>query len=176
LDNFQTFTKLFAKNFSITMKGADLKAFRKANNLTQTKLGEYLGINKSFISTIESGKDPMPKEKLSKLINNPYGWDTSMLTSTQRPPLEALDRVREQRELSPIELRSAVANAIKPDEKFIIGYLERKIEDKDALIREKDALINELYKQLGKYEAMLSLERKGEIAQSAEDSLSASAI
>lgn len=87
-----------------------------------------------------------------------------MLTSTQRPPLEGLDRVREQRELSPIELRSAVANAIKPDEKFIIGYLERKIEDKDALIREKDALINELYKQLGKYEAMLSLERKGEIA------------
>ena len=40
------------------MKGSDLKAFRKVNGLTQTMLGEFLGINKSFISTIESGKTP----------------------------------------------------------------------------------------------------------------------
>lgn len=64
------------------MKGSDLKAFRKANNLTQEKLGEYLGIKKSFISTIESGKDPMPKDKLSKLMQNPYGWNVSMLTQS----------------------------------------------------------------------------------------------
>lgn len=61
------------------MKGADLKAFRKANNLTQSELGEYLGVQKSFISTIESGKDPMPKAKLSKLLENNRGWDTTML-------------------------------------------------------------------------------------------------
>lgn len=130
------------------MKGADLKAFRKANNLTQTKLGEYLGINKSFISTIESGKDPMPKEKLSKLINNPYGWDTSMLTMESEnvsydPHME--------------NLLSVYKRMYTGEDKTLIGYLQSQIE-------EKDALINELYKQLGKYEAMLSLERKGEIA------------
>jgi transcriptional regulator with XRE-family HTH domain len=130
------------------MKGADLKAFRKANNLTQTKLGEYLGINKSFISTIESGKDPMPKEKLSKLINNPYGWDTSMLTMESEnvsydPHME--------------NLLSVYKRMYAGEDKTLIGYLQSQIE-------EKDALINELYKQLGKYEAMLSLERKGEIA------------
>lgn len=137
------------------MKGADLKAFRKANNLTQTKLGEYLGINKSFISTIESDKDPMPKEKLSKLINNPYGWDTSMLTMESEnisydPHME--------------NLLSVYKRMYAGEDKTLIGFLQSQIEVKDALIREKDALINELYKQLGKYEAMLGIERKGELA------------
>lgn len=134
------------------MKGADLKAFRRANNLTQSKLGEYLGINKSFISTIESDKDPMPKEKLSKLINNPFGWDTSMLTAESEnasydPQME--------------HLLSVYKRMYAGEDKTLIGYLQSQIEDKDALIREKDTLINELYKQLGKYEAMLGLERKG---------------
>lgn len=137
------------------MKGVDLKAFRKVNNLTQTKLGEYLGINKSFISTIESGKDPMPKEKLSKLINNPYGWDTSMLTvesenTSYDPHME--------------NLLSVYKRMYAGEDKTLIGYLQSQIEYKDTLIREKDALINELYKQLGKYEAMLGSERKGELA------------
>ena len=61
------------------MKSIDLKAFRKANNLTQAQVGEYLGVQKSFISTIESGKDPMPKNKLTKLLENPFNWDTTML-------------------------------------------------------------------------------------------------
>lgn len=137
------------------MKGVDLKAFRRVNNLTQAKLGEYLGINKSFISTIESGKDPMPKEKLSKLINNPYGWDTSMLTvesekNSYDPHME--------------NLLSVYKRMYAGEDKTLIGYLQSQIEYKDTLIREKDALINELYKQLGKYEAMLGSERKGELA------------
>lgn len=57
----------------------DIKGFRKKNELTQDQLGEYLGIKKSFISMMESGKSNVPKEKLTKLMDNPYGWDTSML-------------------------------------------------------------------------------------------------
>jgi transcriptional regulator with XRE-family HTH domain len=116
------------------MKGIDLKAFRKANNLTQERLGDYLGIKKSFISTIESDKDPMPKDKFTKLLENPFGWDTSMLTKPE------------------------VATEVKPvAESSLVGYLERKVTDQDALIRE-------LYQQIGALEKELELARKGEIA------------
>lgn len=42
----------------------NLKAFRKANKLTQMQVAEYLGIGKSFISRIESGSVGLPEEKL----------------------------------------------------------------------------------------------------------------
>ena len=61
------------------MKSIDIKAFRKVNNLTQSELGEYLGCTKAFISAIEKGNRPLPEEMYSKLINNPHGWDVSML-------------------------------------------------------------------------------------------------
>ena len=94
------------------MKGSDLKAFRKANGLTQEALGDYLGIKKSFISTIESGKDPMPKDKLTKLLNNPYGWDVSMLTQPENPMAD------------------------EPKADGLVEYLERKVSDQEILIRE----------------------------------------
>lgn len=94
------------------MKGSDLKAFRKANGLTQEALGYYLGIKKSFISTIESGKDPMPKDKLTKLFNNPHNWDTSMLTQPENPMTD------------------------EPKADGLVEYLERKVSDQEILIRE----------------------------------------
>lgn len=57
----------------------ELKTFRKINNLTQSEVGDYLGIKKAFISSIENGKAGLPKDKFTKLINNDRGWDTSML-------------------------------------------------------------------------------------------------
>lgn len=63
---------------------ADLKLFRKQNNLTQGELGEYLGIKKSFISRIENGFHKLPHEKLSKLLENNLGWNVSaLLTSNE---------------------------------------------------------------------------------------------
>lgn len=64
------------------MKGADLKEFRIVNNLTQTQLGDYLGIQKGFVSKIENDKEKLPEPKYRKLLNNPNGWDTSMLTQS----------------------------------------------------------------------------------------------
>ena len=56
-----------------------IKEFRQRNGLTQTELGDYLGMKKSFISKIENGKEKLPQEKFLKLINNPHNWDVSML-------------------------------------------------------------------------------------------------
>ena len=64
------------------MKTIDLKAFRKSIKLTQDQLGEYLGCKKAFISAIECGLRPIPEEMYCKLIDNPYGWDTSILKDT----------------------------------------------------------------------------------------------
>ena len=65
-------------DFLDEMKCVDVKQFRIANSLTQSELGEYLGIKKSFVSLIENGKAALPNDKFVKLINNDRGWDTSM--------------------------------------------------------------------------------------------------
>lgn len=65
----------------------DLKAFRKINSITQVDLADYLGVGQGFISQIEKGSRPLPKENISKLLANPFGWDTSMLTEGKQPQL-----------------------------------------------------------------------------------------
>lgn len=94
------------------MKSIDIKAFRKSNDLTQTDLGDYLGCTKAFISAIEKGLRPLPDEMYSKLIDNPYNWDTSMLTQPENP----------------------MTNEPKVD--GLVEYLERKVSDQEILIRE----------------------------------------
>lgn len=57
-----------------------LKLFRKDNNITQTELGEYLGVGRQFICAIERGKCDMPKDKYDKLMKNDQGWNMTALT------------------------------------------------------------------------------------------------
>lgn len=56
-----------------------LKDFRKVNGLTQDELGAFLGVQKSFISKIENGRERLPDDKLRKLMANENGWDTTVL-------------------------------------------------------------------------------------------------
>lgn len=58
----------------------DLKAFRASNDLFQKDLSQYLGVTIGFISAIERGERKLPAEQLSKLLENPNGWDTRYLT------------------------------------------------------------------------------------------------
>jgi hypothetical protein len=115
-------------------------------------LGEYLGINKSFISTIESGKDPMPKDKLTKLIHNSRGWDTSML----------------------VAVTTGVAKGISIPRVKVVGDVTRRetenerayellVKDYKRQIADKDATIQELCKKIGMLEAKIELLGKGDI-------------
>ena len=140
------------KIFYAEMKGSDLKAFRKANGLTQTVLGEYLGINKSFISTIESGKDPMPKDKLTKLIHNSRGWDTSMLVSVTSGIVKGVSIPR-------VKVVGDVARRETESER---AY-ELLVKDYKRQIADKDATIQELCKKIGMLEAKIELLGKGDI-------------
>ncbi len=56
----------------------NLKAFRKANKLTQANLAEIIGISRSFISLIESGVSKLPDKYLQTLLTLKE-FDTSML-------------------------------------------------------------------------------------------------
>lgn len=66
------------------MKSIDIKAFRKANNLTQSDLADYLGCSKAFISSIENGNRPLPYEMLSKMIDNSLNWNIAMLPQSSK--------------------------------------------------------------------------------------------
>lgn len=57
----------------------DLKAFRKANNLTQASVAKYLGVSEPFISQIEKGRNKLPNDKLEMLMQNNEGWNVIML-------------------------------------------------------------------------------------------------
>ena len=134
------------------MKGFDLKAFRKANGLTQTALGDFLGIKKSFVSTIESGKSSMPKDKLTKLLHNSRGWDTSMLV-TVTPGLTqgiTIPRVK------------VAGNVIRRETESERAY-ELLVQDYQRQIADKDATIQELCKKIGMLEAKIELLGKGDI-------------
>lgn len=142
------------------MKSIDLKAFRKANNLTQEQLGDYLGIKKSFVSQIESGKCPIPSDRFNKLINNPFGWDVTMLS---------MESENEFSNLQMEKLISIYNRMFGTENKTLIGYLQSQIDDKDRLIRE-------LEKKIGTLEAKLDLARKGEIVRDVDGSSDADAV
>lgn len=120
----------------------DLKNFRKVNNLTQSVLGEYLGVQKSYLSQVESGKNKLSKEKLSKLIRNDKGWDTSMLTNATH--------VGDNRVTAKVAGNGSVSTNINysSDEcavlKERIKYLENSLAEKERLIEEKERLIGVL--------------------------------
>lgn len=59
----------------------DLKAFRKANGLTQAEVAQYLSVSAPFITRVETGANKLPDDKLQKLINNDKGWDVTYLIS-----------------------------------------------------------------------------------------------
>lgn len=130
------------------METIDLKAFREANNLTQVELGEYLGIQKAFISAIENGRNKLPRKKLTLLLHNPHNWDTSMLSHSEVPTMERVDT-----------------------EDVLVAELRAQIE-------RLESKIDYLNQELGEKNAIIKMMRQGgeETARDAEISLSASAV
>ncbi len=63
------------------MEKIDLKLFRVTNKIKQQELAEYLQVNPSYLSQIEGGLRPISDNIISKLLANPYHWDTSALTA-----------------------------------------------------------------------------------------------
>lgn len=113
----------------------DLKGFRKVNNLTQTELGDYLGIKKSFISKIESGIVNLPKDKLKKLLHNSNGWDTSALTEATH-----IENNITAKASGNAQATNNVHYASEDNTK--IAVLEERIKYLEMLVQEKERLIS----------------------------------
>lgn len=67
----------------------DFKGFIFYNNINQKDVIEYLGVSKGYMSLVISGKKKLSEENFRKLIENPFGWDTSMLVGSPAPVLES---------------------------------------------------------------------------------------
>lgn len=65
------------------MKQVDLKRFMFELGIKQSELAKYLGVSEGYISQVVGGKKQLSNENLSKVLNNPFGWDTSMLIEVE---------------------------------------------------------------------------------------------
>lgn len=111
----------------------DIKEFRKANKLTQTEVGNYLGIKKSYFSLIEGGHKSLSKEKLGKLLENPYGWDTSMLTDMNHTGDNSVHAQVNGNGTANANINYGSGECAVLAER--VKYLERIIEEKERLIK-----------------------------------------
>jgi transcriptional regulator with XRE-family HTH domain len=134
------------------MKGTDLKEFRIVNNLTQTELGDYLGVQKGFISKIENGKDKLPEPKYRKIIGNPFGWDTTMLTRLEVSQSSTGDNTI-QVTGNNVDMRNINQSLAKDEKK--VAELEKRVaeltKDKEML----QAMIEKLQAQMSKLLEMM---------------------
>ena len=125
------------------MKNDDFKEFRKVNGLGQQEIADYLSVTRAQVSMIERGRSKLTKENLRKLINNPYGWDISMLP---RDPLTINSGViiGGDSTNSTINQDNRQYYSDSPDVlRAQIEILDERIKEKDAQIKEKDAQIKE---------------------------------
>ena len=129
------------------MKNENLAEFLHRNRLKSTDLVEYWGVTKGVVSQILNGTTKLPAKRLEELLNNPHGWDTSMLTQQE----------------TPVDQTPSADNSL-------IDYLQRKIEE---LEREKAELLQE--NAVLKYENRMLAPSKGESAGDVVPSLSANA-
>lgn len=113
-----------AKNDRVTL-------FRRLNGLTQTELGDFLGVSKSFVSQIENGRVDLPFEHRQRLLENDRGWDiTPLVESTVVGDGNAVNNGRDQ-VVSPdaglvAALREAQAQNAKSQEQIdrLLGIIE----------------------------------------------------
>lgn len=132
------------------MKSVDFKRFMFEQNIKQSDLAKYLGVSEGYVSQVVSGKKQLSDENYGKVLNNPYGWDVSMLIDNQ-PKVPAEE---------------------KPESSgSLIEYLERKIKE---LERENADLLQE--NAVLKYENRMLASDKGENVTGAACSLSVDAV
>ena len=136
----------------------DLKAFRKANHLTQIELADFFGVGQGFISQIEKGDRPIPSDYISKLFANPNNWDTSMLRGSDQSE-------------NPAETLGTEKAALSSAEILLRDMLAEERAKNDAL----NEVIWELKEENGKLKALLG-ERKGETAANAGFSSAADVV
>lgn len=133
-----------------------VRDFLKVNNLKQVDLARYLCVTEAAISNVVKGKSEFSEDNLIKIVNNPHGWDVTMLTSDQPE--------------NPAE--------IEPDVVFIKNRLMTHIEEQSATIKSLLDLLKAEREKVERLEEELRTyrEHKGETAPAAAASSDARAV
>lgn len=135
----------------------DFKGFIFYNNISQKDVIDYLGVSKGYMSLVVSGKKQLSEENLRKLLENPYGWDVSMLLESEKPTEQTNLVAKQIPQLSNVEI---LLRDLLAEERAKIDSLQDRI--------------NELIEENARLKTLL--ERKGGDAQSADSSFVADAI
>lgn len=123
-----------------------IRDFRKCNKISQVALAEYLSVTQGFISQIEKGACPIPDWVISKILENPYNWDVSILK-----PENSMT-----------------------EEPQMVAFLRELLAEKEAKIDALQGRINELIEENARLKTLL--EQKGGNAPDAEHFSSADAV
>ena len=134
------------------MKEVDFKRFMFENKIKQSDLAKYLGVSEGYVSSVVSGRKKLSEENLGKVLNNPYGWDTSLLEDQPEPKLVA-DQIPQ---LSNVEI-----------------LLRDMLAEERARVEALNEMIWGLKAEVARLQEQIRV--KGGDATGAEDSLSATA-
>lgn len=149
------------------METIDLKALRKTNNISQVELAEYLGVGQSFISQVEKGIRPLPKECISKILAN-QDWDSST----------ALTQTSTFDENAVMQAFNNLSLLMKTNNKTI-ELLYQLVDRKDAEIKELTELVIAYKTEIERLRDLVKTlqSKRGDVitAESADSSLSADA-
>ena len=128
------------------MKSIDFKRFMFEQKIKQSVLAQYLGVSEGYISQVASGKKQLSDENFSKVLNNPYGWDVSMLTEESR------------------DSKPELVAEYKPQLSNVEILLRDMLAEKEAKIDVLQERINELIEENARLKTLIEGERKGGVA------------
>ena len=117
------------------MRNEKLEAFLYKNRLKSSDLVEYWGVTKGVVSQILNGTTKLPTKRLEELLNNPHGWDVSMLTENEvENPV-----VEQPQDMSIADKLFALVESQQRDIKTLLAMLKEKDEEISRLREELDA-------------------------------------
>lgn len=128
------------------MKNEKLDEFLYKNRLKSSDLVEFWGVTKGVVSQILNGTTKLPTKRLEELLNNPHGWDVSMLVETE---MQSRD-----------EMPGLVAEP-KPQMSNVEILLRDLLAEERARVDALQERINELIEENARLKTLIEGERKG---------------
>lgn len=128
------------------MKNEKLDEFLYKNRLKSSDLVEFWGVTKGVVSQILNGTTKLPTKRLEELLNNPHGWDVSMLTEESR------------------DSEPELVAEYKPQLSNVEILLRDMLAEKEAKIDVLQERINELIEENARLKTLIESERKGGVA------------
>lgn len=128
------------------MKNEKLDEFLYKNRLKSSDLVEFWGVTKGVVSQILNGTTKLPTKRLEELLNNPYGWDVSMLTEESR------------------DSKPELVAEYKPQLSNVEILLRDMLAEKEVKIDVLQDRINELIEENARLKTLIESERKGGVA------------